>query len=72
MKLLIFVFSFNLNNKLNDLIVRSLVRNKSQGFNDIHNNSYMEVSNETSDNFFTGVVMMSGLSFNFEALILST
>ena len=44
-KLLIFVFSFDLNNKLNDPIVGSLVRSdKIVGVK-----SYMEVSSETSD-----------------------
>ena len=41
-KLLIFVFSFDLNNKLNDSIVGSLVRSTCKS-------SYMEVSSETSD-----------------------
>ena len=35
-KLLIFVFSFDLNNKLKDPIVESLVRSKLLVFNDIH------------------------------------
>ena len=46
-----FVFSFDSNNKLNDQIVGSLVRNRSRVFNDfiVGVKSYMEVSSETSD-----------------------
>ena len=49
-KLLIFVFSFDLNNKLNDLIIGSLVRSRflKMAFI-IRVKSYMEVSSETSD-----------------------
>ena len=39
-KLLIFVISFDLNNKLNDPIVGSLIRSKSRVFNDFI--SYIE------------------------------
>ena len=39
-KLLIFVFSFDLNNKLNDPIVGSLIKSKSRVFNDFI--SYIE------------------------------
>ena len=50
-KLLIFVFSFDFSNKLNDPIVERLFRSKSRVFNDIHIriNSDMKVSSETSD-----------------------
>ena len=49
-KLLIFVLSFDLNNKPNDPIVGSLVRGKSRVFNGfiVGVKSYMKVSSETS------------------------
>ena len=44
-----FLTSSHCYNKLNDLIVESLVRDGSHIFNDIHSWGYMEVSSETSD-----------------------
>ena len=55
MKLLIFVFSFNLNNKLNDLIVRSLLE-ESLVFNDSHSRGQILYGSKTSNTFHPKLV----------------
>ena len=55
-KLLIFIFSFDSNDKLNDPNVRIIFRKGPRVYNDIivGVKSYMEVSNETSDRITHG------------------
>ena len=55
-KLLIFVYSFVLNNKLNDPIVKSLVRSRSHVFNDIHSGVKSYMTTHTSSQTYVTVV----------------